>query len=451
MRFKSVKLRAEITVFLTLLFSIMSALTLTVIESARNQATRIQVERVMQTAIHSCFSEYNQDLLTYYELFAIDSSYRRESGDVESIREHLKDYANANFKSDEADDYSDWLELSTEDVVLNQYELISDRDGGPMRAQIAEYMSGNGPYPSISKLTATGNYMKCRDDSAFISGFADALEHVGDIESNPAQTIFNIAISGDILSYVTPYGYNFLTVSSDCASRRMLKKGTCSGGREETIDELLFNSYISDRFSNCLNPSDHSYMQAEREYIIAGNLSEADCIRECASWLLAQREDKNLPAMETNEEVLYETEELSILLCGEEGEKQYYVQRSLIYAWTYVESLLEVCRVYNGGAADISSGIDSPRIPLEELLDFEAYLDTQGGYGMDYDSILAGMAMNVDSVTKLKRCMDIMEMNMRYLGHAGFRIDGCVTYFKAHMNVRSEYGHDCEITREYGY
>lgn len=463
--------RAEITVFLTLLFGIMSALTLTVIESARNQVTRIQVERVMQTAIHSCFSEYNQDLLSCYDILAIDSSYRMSEGSVTNVREHLRDYAEENLKSDYPErEGNEWLRLSVNETELHQYELLSDNGGEPLLNQICDYMmSGEGEngglLPSRSELQSIKNFMSIRSDGEFMSCFSDALSKSGALD-NPAEEIFGVAVSGNILDLVMRGEYDYKTFPTDCPSKRSLKRGTArdtqpgthrrnreweKGTLQGGDEEYILQAYLMEKFSNCVNPKGHSYMAGETEYLIMGKLSEDDSIEECARWILAEREMNNLESLEENEEVLIETEELANQLCFDGTGNVYYTQLSLIYAWTYVESVLEVSRLYHGGAVDISRGKSNPEISLSDILEFREHLGEGGGTGMNYSKILSGMLMYVDSRTKLSRSMDVIEMNMNYLGHEGFRVDGCVTFFKAKMTVTSEYGHDCEIEREYGY
>ena len=456
MRYRTLKARAEITVFLTLLFGIISALTVTIIESARNQATRIQVERVMQTAIHSCFSEYNQDLLKYYEIFAIDSSYRTDTGNVDNIRSHLKEYAIENFKSSDADKTgSDWLKLTVNESELRQYEILSDDNGRPLLNQICEYMSISEKKPTKAEMSSVGKLMSPKSDGEFIAAFSDVLEHAGNNPQNPAQKIYETAIATGLMEYIPDTGYNYKSVQNDCPSRRTLQRGTGfrnKGSKKAAVDEDYYlNAYIMNHFSNCLSPYDHSYMNAETEYLISGKYSEKDCISECAKWILAQREARNLPEMENNERVLKDTEELSVFLCENFGGDQFYIQQSLIYAWTYVESVIELSRLYRGGEIDMSRGISDPVVPLEKMLSFMEYLGGGNGNGQDYSSILAGMLTHTDKTAKIKRCMDIIEMNMISLGHKGFRTDQCVTYFKAHITVGSGYGHGCEIEREYGY
>lgn len=454
MRYKRINFRAEITVFLTLLFGIVSALVLTVIESARNQATRVQVERVMQTAIHSCFSEYNQDLLKYYEIFAIDSSYRKREGNIDNIRKHLEDYAAENFSSKDSQRVgSDWLKLTVNESSLSQYELLSDNHGRPMLNQINEYMSGENTVKDGSEYSSIGELLYPKTDEEFMTSFAETLSLAGGID-NPAEKIFEIAGNTNLTEYILS-DYDYRTISDSCPSKRNLEKGTYLAGnntkRDTAGNSEYLDSYIMNHFSNCIDAFDHSYLGAETEYIVTGKNREKDSIRDCAKWILAQRESKNLATMEGNIQVLKDTEELSDLLCENGDGDRYYTQLSLIYAWTYVESLVELNCLYNGGRINLSEGIESPKVPLSGILDFTEYFGNIYGSGQNYHEILSGMIGHINERTKIMRMMDIIEENLIHLGHEGFRADKCVTYFKARIVAESEYGHGCEIEREYGY
>lgn len=447
------KVRAQVTVFLTLLFGIMSALIITVIESAGNEATKIEVERIMQTAIHSCFSEYNRDFLNKYDIFAIDCSYRKNTGSIDNIKDHLKTYADRNIYNDELSAGADLYAISIDNTKLKRYELLSDNNGAPLIKQINEYMMIGDNIPEKSLLNKVKDLMALKDDGGFMEDFAKNLEKSGGVADNPAERIYELAIDSELLSNIGDEGYYCESVPGDCPSRRFLKKGTYKAfAKTGEKDDFLLNSYINEKFSNMLNPLRDSIMIGEEEYIISGLSREKDSIKECVRRILNQRENKNLKAMMENEEVLFKTEELSYELCSQSEGDPYYVQMSLIYAWAYVESLVELNHVcLRGGSVDLSEGVSNPVVPLYDLIYFEEYFGGCPNQGMDYPTILFGMLMNTDYNEKLKRCMDVMELNMIERGHEGFRIDGCVVAFSGEMSANGMFGHDFTIEREFVY
>lgn len=448
---QSEKMKGEITVFLALLFSVFSGLVLTVIESARIQVIRVQSEQVMQGSIHSVFGEYNQDLLSLYGLFAIDGSFRGAQGSIENVREHLSEYAEENFLSSDAEQQrSDWLKLHAREMKIKQFQLLSDKEGAVLTDQAVRYERERGQLPNRSDIVHAVHQMQTDDGSSFLSMFSEYLSHAGDVEDNPAEDVFETAVNADLLDLTLGEGHPSGSMGRDCASRRSLQQGTYAGKTDAAEDgDYIFDAYLLEKFGNYVHPKDHAVMLCEQEYLIAGKGSEGDCLRECAKRILSQREGQTFSGFTGNEEILRETEELAEQLC-ENGGDPYYTQMSLICAWAYAESVIEVSRLLYGGYVGMD-GYEFPTVPLAELENFTQYCHACGGSGESYDEYLAGVLAQRNTRQKAMRCMDLIEENLRHAGHPGFAVDTCVTYFKAKMDVTSDYGHGCEIEREYGY
>ena len=451
MRYK--KAKGEITVFLTMLFSILSALIVTVVESARAQAIRVETERVMQTGIHSCFGEYNQDLLGYYRILAIDTSYRGGRGSVEDLRQHLARYAQENFKSsDLSKQADDWLQITMEEMAVRNYQLLSDETGAVFTDQAVREIRERGYVSNRSSVVRAKNHMQNVDDGPFMSAFAQAVSSAGNEDRNPAAEVFDMAVNMDLLQTVLQDAAPSSRMDSDCASRRRLNSGTVNGRFSlEGDDGFLFDSYAKIYFGTYTAPLDHAVFTAEQEYLIAGLSSEADSLLECARRILAQREEKNLEGLRNDADALEQTEELAMEICELAQGNLYDTQMSLLYAWAYAESVVEVSRLLHGGCVSMDDCANPRTVPLRECTDFPSYCASSGGSGEPYGDYLAGLMANVDQKTKAMRCLDLIELNLRHAGHPGFCADACVTYFQAKMTVESDYGYGCTIEREYGY
>ncbi len=444
------KYKGEITVFLTLVFSVFTGLVLTIVESARLGAMRIQSENAMQSSIHSVFGEYNQELLLYYELFAIDSSFRGSNGSVENVRTHLSEYAEENFlSSDPGKQKSDWLKLHVKETDLKRFQLLSDENGAVLIDQAIRYEKEKGQIPDRSDIVHAKQSMQEDVEDRFMGDFAEYLSKAGTME-NPAEEVFETAIGADLLDLVIDGGYGGESMRNDCASRRSLKKGTYNG-RSSSVrpDSFLFDAYLLDHFGTYVEPLDHAKLACETEYLITGNNAENDCLRECARRILSQREQRNLEGFLDNEEVLRETEELANRLC-EGGGDPYSTRMSLLYAWVYTQSVIEVSRLLYGGSC-LMDGSESPVVPLSELTDFTDYCYACGGSGEPYRTFLTGLLAAVSVKNKAFRCMDLIEINLQRAGYAGFRVDTSITYFCSKLTVTSDYGHSCSVEREYGY
>ncbi len=446
MRYKNC--RGEVTVFLTLLFSIVSALVLTVIESARAQAVRLMTEQVMQTSIHSCFGEYNQDLLEKYRLLAIDASYRGGRGSIDDVREHLLAYAERNFHIDAG---ADWEKCEVKDCALLSWRFLSDQNGNVLIDQAVEEMTYKGALSYRPDILHAKEKMREDDDSAFLYEFATAIERSGDLPGNPARKVFELAIGTDPLDLVADGTRTGASFPAGRASGRQLNRGNYGRGLCYAPDHTyLFDTYLEEFFGNYTDPKEHSVFACEQEYLVMGYAREDDCLSSCAGKILAQREYRNLEGMEENEDVLRQTEELAKKLCKQGGDL-YYTQRSLIYAWAFAEAAVETASLLHGAGAPMDHYTEPLVVPLSDLKEFTLYCGTALCDGEAYQDYLNGLLANVDQQQKAMRALDLIEQNMRKLGHPGFYADSCVTYFEARMKVDSAYGHGCFIEREYGY
>jgi len=89
---KGCKKKAEITVFLSLLLSIICLLILAVFKSARWQSEKLLAEAVTDCSIKSAFSEYDVKIFEKYGLLYINTEYHGETGGDISFSDHVSAY-----------------------------------------------------------------------------------------------------------------------------------------------------------------------------------------------------------------------------------------------------------------------------------------------------------------------------------------------------------------------
>ena len=121
------KKSAEITVFLTLIFSILSLMIIAAIKSTKMWQKKQQVEIITDISVNSAFSEYNKSLFENYGLLYIDTTYKGISeGGRESFKYHVAQYADANTPS----------ELTLKGVTIEDEVFASD--AGSLDKMISE-------------------------------------------------------------------------------------------------------------------------------------------------------------------------------------------------------------------------------------------------------------------------------------------------------------------------
>lgn len=436
------KFRGEITTALALMLSILLAFVGVVIESARAQAVRAQTERVMQIGLHSCFGEFNKDLWEKYDLLAVDCSYRAAKGSEERFAEHLKEYASVNFTEPGAD-AADWLKMQVEKVALQEKELLSDGEGGALYTQATEMMAEYG-MPDGRDYKKLASILSVWEQSEFMEGYEEALEHVGEAPFNPAREVYDIVTTNDILDLIQIQKPEGKMISSP-PSKRTLRKG--NGGRGEGKDDDFY-AYLVKHFGCCVKPVGHGVWECEQEYLISGKSTEEAALRTTVKRILTQREEDNLNSLYHNASAVRQAEAYAAMLCVE-GDPE-ALKEALLYAWACGEAVIQVSGLIHGGRVTME-GNQVFVLPLEELVDFLDYCG--GGYrgDQDYREYLCGLLAG-ESMKKLRfRCMDLLEMNMQAMGHKGFLVDDCIVRVTVRMDVQSDYGYDYNIIRSFGY
>ena len=85
-----------LTVFLSLILSIMSSLMLVRILGARENLRQMQIECITDICMNNILAEYHRELLEQYDLFFIDTSYGTSYASYEQTAAHLEEYLTYN-------------------------------------------------------------------------------------------------------------------------------------------------------------------------------------------------------------------------------------------------------------------------------------------------------------------------------------------------------------------
>ena len=86
----------QMSIWLALGFSVFLALYLVCLESVRMQSARRQAEQAAESGLFSLFSEYEPHLLKEYSLFALDTSFRSGTENMDEICAHLWKFTELN-------------------------------------------------------------------------------------------------------------------------------------------------------------------------------------------------------------------------------------------------------------------------------------------------------------------------------------------------------------------
>lgn len=126
------KIGGSISVYTTLVFTCVLALTLTLIESGRYEYCGAYCSVVTKNSVESVMGNYANEVLDKYGLFL---NYRSDK----ELKKELKDYINSNIKGF-GDNTVDFLAVAESDLNDVEIKHITDDGGSHMAKQITEYM-----------------------------------------------------------------------------------------------------------------------------------------------------------------------------------------------------------------------------------------------------------------------------------------------------------------------
>ena len=130
--------KGEITVFLSLSFTLLLSFIFGILESAVIQGSknfsRIDTDR----AIYSVFGEYHQELMEQYHVFGIDLGYRTGNYEEENLIQRLHYYNSG-----------------STDHQIKGIQYLTDQSGQAFREQVLAYMEQRYGMNLVKKFTGT--------------------------------------------------------------------------------------------------------------------------------------------------------------------------------------------------------------------------------------------------------------------------------------------------------
>ena len=475
--------KGYITVFLTLSLTLILSLVFTLIEGARISAVRMKFECVADIGMNSVLAEFHRELLEQYDLLFVDMSYGGNYANISNTEEHLRNYMQKNLQSDANiagfSGVRDFLAMNTGTVHIGQYSIASDDQGAVLKRQVTDNMSD---YPigailekiglGASELESYG--LETRDIDGERLSYEVQIEEIElptqEVEegvyeevplNNPAD-IANATRSSGVLNLVLedPSQVSAVKVAlDDYISHRTRIHGTgiCTEAADISgePDELVFQVYLFEKCGYYGQEMDKSRLKYQMEYILSGKDTDWQNLEYVVGKLLKWREAANFLYILTDSAKIAEAEAMAlaltaVTLCPELAEP---VKYTILFAWSYVESLQDVKTLLAGGrvplyktAADWKTGIGS----IENVRG--SLTEDNGGTGLNYEEYLRIMLFLQNKDTRTFRAMDIMEMDIRKTaGNARFRLDACFDTYQADLSVSSGFGYSYEMSRCYGF
>ena len=391
--------KSEITVFLSLIFSVLLSLVGAMIESTSISLAKSMNQADLVLAMESVFAEYHPKLLEEYDIFA------KEGSSLSSISTRLGYYGAGNLNH-----------------KISEIELLSDRKGQEFYRQAVESMGGS---VKEYQIEIENPY---EDEQESVKEQIEALEE----ETGQEIPEFNAIGSAYILSLVLPKENTISSHSIDCSilpSRRTLQCGEGSNHEvEKTISgKWLFSTYLEEHFSNYVKQDQTNPLSYEMEYLLAGKETDEENLEWVAKKLLSIRIGINYAYLLTDETKQAETELIAGGICTilAAPEATELVKQALLFFWSYGESVMDLRALYRGKKVPLVKSEETWQLQLSNLIQGGANegmaMEAEGDNGITYEAYLKALLVAADTDKICMRALDLLELNL------GIAVDNCVT------------------------
>lgn len=486
------KAKAYLTIYLAMSLTILLAVVMALLAGVKKNTTRMEEELALDTAGHSVLAEYDKELLEQYDLFFIDTSYGRGEPDIEEIGAHIKRYADKNLE--QAKLFNSRVEL----VGIQDAEVATDQNGEVFKRQIIDYEENYFGIEALEKLFAESELseanemkergpelLKKRDENAAElaaqkpptktvekeryneeSREVETYEEEEEVPiKDPAAHVNGLRNSG-ILNFVIdePSKISNKQVHlEEYVSRRstlvygtgpLQEKAERSSFLAEEKEKILLNTYISQKYGCYGQVKENAALDYQEEYLIGGKGSDIENLKAVVGKLLLLREASNAIYLygdgAKRAEIAAMAASVSAVTLA--PYLQPLIETSILFAWAYIESIQDVKTLLAGGKIPLYKTAADWRTDLSSILHFSGVaVNTEATKGLSYRQYLSMFLFFEKEETLLLSMMDIIEMDIRKTAyHENFRMDGCVSGFRAAVKFEDDSG-GCSFLRTYYY
>ncbi len=476
---------AYLTIYLALILALVLSLCLTLIEGCRQNAFYMEAECITDIGLNNVLAEYNRNLLTQYNLFAIDMSYGTAVVRSQNISNRLEFYLKKNMS--QQDVFLDWLlyrdflGMKLQNVTLQKVRLLSDENGAVFRRRAAEAMWDD---MNLSLLEEWNSWMDTVDSEQLTETDIAALKQELDEELEDYEYEEEIAENDWItISVDNPTDYletirnkgilNWVVDDADVLSSRRIyaentfaarqENGECNRGNlpleenpqmDERLERFLFQEYLLRYMSYYHNERPERSLDYQIEYLLGGREIDRENLEYVVNHLFAVREAANTLYLYASQEKYEIAEGLATALAtvATIPEAAEVLTHILVIGWAFAESLYDTKSLLNGGRVPLIKTDDSWHYGLEGVLNMRKAKEGISMEGMSYEDYLRVLLALEKPDLLTRRAMNMVEADMRQLPQGElFRLDGCTDAIEACVKVDSAYGYTCSVVRQKGY
>lgn len=423
--------KGEITVFLSLIFVLMLSLVGALIEGTNIQILKFLKQSEMNMAIESVFAEYEKMILERYDLF-IRSGY-----DERVIVEKLAYYG--------ADDM---------EHRIVKAELLTDFNGREFYRQAVASMGG-----SISGERMLDGKMEIEGETEIRDTFQSLLLEQGQdfvLENNPLELLQRFTQS-NLLTFVFPSQEKLsekIVKLENLPSGRKLETGTgdiTESPKTGAMEKALFVEYLMEHFQMFTQELSPHPFEYEAEYLLSGCGSDKENLEFVAGKILTLRAALNYGYLLTDQTKQMEAETMALTISSllpVPGSTE-VIKQTLLLAWAYGESILDVRVLLKGEKIPFFKTSDTWQLQLKNLeklgTSSEVYEEQDSMEGNSYEDYIRAFLAMEDIETLSVRALDVIELN------TGIEMDQCVTALEIQTTCQLRGGKPFTFLTNYKY
>lgn len=457
--------KASITVFLILLLLLSASFFFALLETARIRGLGTKADIVSNAALESVFAEYQKEIYENYGLLMLDCAYGSGNFAIENVEKRLQEKNLNNLKQSEKELYG----INLTECKMTGYQLLTDDGGNVFRhlaartakrealvQEVDDFAEEIQQKESLEQENGTVEERleeanKTIEEVEQAKNTENTEEKVGDISAQkPQEEVKNPIEDANqwkksaVLSLV-------VRDESQLSNKAIALEHTLEHRQKETgnlpvqgaiLEELWFVKYLETHMGSYRQISSNHALDYEWEYILNGESSDRDNLKETVKSLIMIREIANMGYLIQDQQKCIEAEELAVALMGWSMNPPVVdaTKWGILAAWAYSESILDVRALLEGrriawikNAEQWTTGINQTG---EAVDGFAMAKDCENGW--DYLKYLQFLiCMKKDSAVNY-RSMDIIEVNTNAMYGKSIQMDHMMTGCESRVSYEAE-------------
>ena len=457
--------KASITVFLTLLLLLSASFFFALLETARLKGLGTKADIVSDAALESVFAEYQKEIYENYGLLMLDCAYGSGNFAIENVEKRLQEKNLNNLKQSEKELYG----INLTECKIPGYQLLTDNGGNVFRhlaartakrealvQEVDDFAEEIQQKETLEQENGTVEERleeanKTIEEVEQAKNTENTEEKVGDISAQkPQEEVKNPIEDANqwkksaVLSLV-------IRDESQLSNKAIALEHTLEHRQKETgnlpvqgaiLEELWFVKYLETHMGSYRQISSNHALDYEWEYILNGESSDRDNLKETVKSLIMIREIANMGYLIQDQQKCIEAEELAVALMGWSMNPPVVdaTKWGILAAWAYSESILDVRALLEGrriawikNAEQWTTGINQTG---EAVDGFAMAKDCENGW--DYLKYLQFLiCMKKDSAVNY-RSMDIIEVNTNAMYGKSIQMDHMMTGCESRVSYEAE-------------